>query len=70
MDAGVGDKWHIHFGHIKLGRNNNSRVEFNGRPRREIKLELGEKINRYGLSITGDLAASFRQCIDFINANY
>jgi len=31
MDAGNGAQWHIHFSHMKLGNNNNSRVNFNGR---------------------------------------
>ena len=70
MDAGNGAQWHIHFGHMKLGNNNNSRVNFNGRPKRAIFLELGEKINRYGLNVGGDLEDSFRQCIDYIRANY
>jgi hypothetical protein len=69
MDAGVGDKWHIHYDHIKLGKNN-SRVEFNGRPKGAIRKELGEKIERYGLSIHGDLADSFRECINYINDTY
>jgi hypothetical protein len=70
MDAGVGSKWHIHHGHIKLGNLNDSRVEFNGRPRKAIKKELGEKIERYALNVHGDLEASFRDCMNYINNNY
>ncbi len=70
FDAGEGGKWHIHHEHIKLGNNNDSRINFNGRPKKEIRKELGEKIDRYGLNVGGDLAASFRECIDYINANY
>lgn len=70
MDAGEGARWHIHFGHIKLGNDNNSRVNFNGRPRSAIRAELGEKITRYGLCVTGANEPSFRACIDFINARY
>ncbi len=70
MDAGNGAQWHIHYGHIKLGNLTSSRVEFNDRSAKEIRKELGEKINRYGLNISGALAASFRECIDYINAHY
>ena len=31
FDAGEGGKWHIHYEHIKLGTNTDSRVNFNGR---------------------------------------
>lgn len=70
FDAGEGSKWHIHYDHIKLGKNNSSRVEFNGRSKKAIRKELGEKIDRFGLSVTGDLAESFRECINYINANF
>ena len=70
MDAGNGAQWHIHQEHIKLGSNVDSRVNFNGRSKKEIRKELGEKISRYGLNVGGDLAASFRECINYINANY
>lgn len=69
MDAGNGTQWHIHHGHIKLGNLTSSRVEFNGRTAKEILKELGEKINRHKLNISGALAASFRECIDYIKAN-
>lgn len=69
FDAGDGAKWHIHHQHIKLGKNTDSRVEFNGRPGKEIRKELGEKIDRYGLNVGGDLAASFRECINYINTH-
>ncbi len=70
MDAGEGGKWHIHHDHMKLGKSTDSRVEFNDRSAKAIRKELGEKIERYGLSVTGGLATSFRECIDYINANY
>ncbi len=69
MDAGNGEQWHIHHGHIKLGNLTRSRVEFNGRAAKEILKELGEKINRHKLSISGALEASFRECINYIKAN-
>ncbi|MBU1311325.1 MAG: DUF4157 domain-containing protein [Gammaproteobacteria bacterium] len=70
FDAGSGSVWHIHYDHIKLGNNQDSRVNFNGRSKKEIRQELGEKIDRYGLNVGGDLAASFRACIDYINAHF
>lgn len=70
FDAGNGAQWHIHYGHIKLGNNVNSRVDFNGRNKKAIRKDLGDTINRYGLNVGGDLAASFRECINYINANY
>ena len=70
MDAGSGGQWHIHHEHIKLGNNVDSRVNFNGRSKKDIRKELGEKIDRYGLNVGGNLAASFRECIDYINAHY
>lgn len=70
MDAGEGGKWHIHFEHMKLGKSTDSRVEFNGRSAKDIRKELDEKIERYDLSVTGGLAASFRDCINYINENY
>ncbi|SFL08119.1 protein of unknown function [Nitrosomonas aestuarii] len=70
FDAGNGAQWHIHYGHIKLGKNNNSRVDFNGRDKKDIRKELGEKIARYGLNVAGDLSASFRECIDYINSHF
>ena len=70
FDAGNGAQWHIHHEHTKLGKNTDSRVEFNGRSAKEIRKELGEKIDRYGLNVGGDLAASFRECINHINAHY
>ena len=70
FDAGNGASWHIHHEHIKLGKNSDSRVEFNQRSAKEIRKELGEKIDRYGLNVGGDLAASFRECINYINAHY
>jgi len=70
MDAGEGGKWHIHHDHMKLGNSTDSRVEFNGRSAKAIRKELGEKIARHGFSVTGGLAASFRECIDYINTNY
>ena len=69
FDAGNGAQWHIHHEHIKLGKNTDSRVEFNGRSAKEIRKELGEKIDRYNLNVGGDLAASFRECINYINAH-
>lgn len=69
-DAGSGGEWHIHHGHIKLGGSVDSRVEFNNRSKKAIRKELGEKISRFGLSVGGDLAASFRECINYINANF
>jgi len=70
FDAGEGGKWHIHFEHMKLGTNTNSRVNFNGKTKKAIRRELGENINRYGLNIRGDLEASFRECINYINRYY
>lgn len=70
FDAGNGAQWHIHHEHIKLGKNTDSRVEFNGRSAKEIRKELGEKIERYGLNVGGDLATSFRECINYINDHY
>jgi len=70
FDAGSGSVWHIHHDHIKLGNNQDSRVNFNGRSKKEIRKELGEKIERYGLNVGGDLAASFRECIDYINSHF
>jgi hypothetical protein len=70
FDAGNGAQWHIHHEHIKLGKNSDSRVEFNQRSAKEIRKELGEKIDRYKLNVGGALAASFRECINYINANY
>ncbi len=69
FDAGEGSVWHVHKGHIKLGNSSDSRVEFNGRSAKDIRKELGEKIERFGLNVGGDLATSFRECIDWINAN-
>jgi len=51
FDAGNGAQWHIHHEHIKLGNMNDSRVEFNGRSKKEIRKELGEKISRYNLNV-------------------
>lgn len=70
FDAGNGAQWHIHHEHIKLGKNTDSRVEFKRRSAKEIRKELGEKIDRYGLNVGGDLAASFRECINYINNYY
>jgi hypothetical protein len=66
FDAGVGSGWHIHFDHIKLGKRNESRVEFNGRSKKEIRKELGEKIDRFGLDVG---QPGFRDCIDYINTH-
>ncbi len=70
FDAGEGGKWHIHYEHIKLGNNQDSRVNFNDRSKKEIRKELGEKIDRYGLNVGGDLETSFKACIKYINDNY
>ena len=70
MDAGEGSKWHIHFDHMKLGNLTKSRIEFNGRPKRAIFQELGEKINRHNLNIHGDLKDSFDACIAYIRDHY
>lgn len=70
FDAGSGSVWHIHHDHIKLGNNQDSRVNFNGRSKKDIRQELGEKIDRYGLNVGGDLAASFRDCINYINNHF
>lgn len=70
FDAGNGTQWHIHHGHIKLGNLDKSRVEFNGRSKKAIRKELGEKIERHGLNISGDLEASFRDCLRYINDNF
>ena len=70
MDAGDGAEWHIHHDHMKLGNLVKSRVEFNGRSAKDIRKELGEKIERHGLSVGGDQATSFRECINYINDNY
>jgi len=70
MDAGDGAEWHIHHDHMKLGNLVKSRIEFNGRSAKDIRKELGEKIERHGLSVGGDQAKTFRECIDYINANY
>ncbi len=69
FDAGNGAQWHIHHEHIKLGNNNKSRVEFNRGSAKEIRKELGDKIDRYSLNVGGDLAASFRECINYINTH-
>ena len=69
FDAGDGAQWHIHHEHIKLGKNTDSRVEFNRRSAKEIRKELGEKITRYGLNVGGGLVASFRDCINYINTH-
>ena len=69
FDAGNGAQWHIHHEHIKLGNNTKSRVEFNGRSAKEIRKELGEKIDRFDLNVGGDLAVSFRECINYINTH-
>ena len=70
FDAGSGSVWHIHHDHIKLGNNQDSRVNFNNRSKKDIRQELGEKIDRYGLNVGGDLAASFRDCINYINSHF
>lgn len=67
--AGVGSGWHIHYNeHMKYNGTDGTRVNFDGRTRKKILQDLGQKItsNRLEGKIKG---ADFKACIKWIFQN-
>jgi hypothetical protein len=69
FDAGIGEGWHIHYGnHVKYDSNNDTRVNFGGRTRRQIGYAWEEKINEHGLMGTKE-TADFISCKTWMRNN-
>lgn len=70
-DAGAGGDWHIHYGqHIKYDGMNETRVNFHGRSRKQIRRELGAIIDRYAVLQNTVRGQNFRACINWINDHF
>lgn len=63
--AGQGAYWHVHYDHVKFGTNNQTRVDFGGRTRKQIRKKLKEVKGLAAISPQGRL--TYHQCINYID---
>lgn len=68
MDAGYGDAWHIHKGHIKYGTNTATRINFNAKDTAATILARLNRVLQTFPGLNGQRGLS--ECIAWINTYY